>query len=536
MADPSRSGTKERVLFIGWDAADAELLDRWCAGGLLPNVARMRSLGASARMGTTADVFHVSAWPSLFTGTTPDKHGLYHAYVTIPGHQGLLRPRPDSTPFPFLWKLLSDRGKRCVVIDAFLTCPLQGLNGVQIVDWGSWSWFWEPTFVPSGLKAEVRRKFGPYPAEDHSKVGVVPLADFNGFRTRLLAGVQTKTDVVKWLMAKEDWDLLLVVFGESHPAGHYFWQFHDPTFPAYPKTDAGPLRHALLDIYVALDRALGELLQAAGGGTTVFLVSGDGMGPNYSGSHILPDMLGRMGVLNTGAGRPAGAASGSDASGASGGSLLAAVRSRIPKGLRAAVSNVLLSRAQQEKLSLHFKTAGIAWNQTRAYQIENAQEGYIRVNLKGREPAGIVEAGKDYDAICDELARTMEGLINPANGQRAATAVYTTHALYHGPCRAHLPDVVVSWNMGAKLTTELRAERYGVARSVAPSWELAPYYTGNHHPHAFAVAIGPDVPRAARLDGMHILDLAPTILRRYGIDPPEYMDGQVLSALGGSSS
>src|SRR3989304_2203716 len=78
-----------------------------------------------------------------------------------------LRPRPDESPFPFFWKLLDERGKRCVVIDAFLTCPLQSLGGVQIVDWGSWSWFWEPTMIPASLKSEIRRRFGPYPAEDH---------------------------------------------------------------------------------------------------------------------------------------------------------------------------------------------------------------------------------------------------------------------------------------------------------------------------------------------------------------------------------
>ena len=90
---------------------------------------------------------HVSAWPSIFTGTAPDKHGLYHAYVMSPGQQGPVRPRPDRSPFPFLWKLLSDHGKRCVIMDAFLTCPLQGFNGSQIVDWGSWSHFWETTII-----------------------------------------------------------------------------------------------------------------------------------------------------------------------------------------------------------------------------------------------------------------------------------------------------------------------------------------------------------------------------------------------------
>ena len=117
-----------------------------------------------------------------------------------PGQQGPVRPRPDRSPFPFLWKLLSDHGKRCVIIDAFLTCPLQGFNGSQIVDWGSWSHFWETTIIPDTLKRELEKRFGRYPAEDHSKVGMVPPSDFQGFHQRLLSGVAKKTEAVKWLL------------------------------------------------------------------------------------------------------------------------------------------------------------------------------------------------------------------------------------------------------------------------------------------------------------------------------------------------
>ena len=168
-----------RVLFIGLDAGDAELIEQWCQEGLLPNISWMKSRGTWARMRTTAEIVHVSAWPSIFTGTAPDKHGLYHAYVMNPGHQGPLRPRPDRSPFPFLWKLLSDHSKHCVIMDAFLTCPLQNFNGTQIIEWGTWSWFWEPTMLPGSLKRELQRKFGPYPAEDHSKVLTPP--DCQGF-------------------------------------------------------------------------------------------------------------------------------------------------------------------------------------------------------------------------------------------------------------------------------------------------------------------------------------------------------------------
>ena len=85
-------------------------------------------------------------------------------------------------------------------------------------------------------------------------------------------------------MGREDWDLFLVVFGECHGAGHYFWHYQDPEYPAYP-ADAAAELHALRDVYTALDRAIGELCHVDQE-TTVLLVAGDGMGPNYSGSHV----------------------------------------------------------------------------------------------------------------------------------------------------------------------------------------------------------------------------------------------------------
>lgn len=523
----TRSPTSgERTLVIGLDAGDADLIDRWGLEGRLPNITRIKQQGAWGRLKTTADVFHVSAWPSIFTGTKADKHGLYHAYVMRPGHQGLLRPRPDRSPFPFVWKLLNDRGLRSIVIDAFLTCPLRDFNGVQIVDWGSWSWFWEPTMSPPSLRHEVRSRFGPYPAEDHSKVGMVPLADVAGFRQRLLAGVRTKTSLVKWLMEKEPWDFFLVVFGEPHPAGHYFWHLFDDSYVAYPRADPAStgIHHALRDVYVALDTAIGELLQSAGGRTTVWLVSGDGMSANYSGSHMLPDVLTRLGVLNAGAipgARPAAASR----------DVLSTIRGLIPESLRLAVSRALLSRQMQEQLSLRWKTAGISWPHTRAFVIENANEGYIRINLRGREPEGIVSPGEEYVTLVDEIRGAAERLTNPATRQPAALAVYRTDDICDGPCRSHMPDVVIVWNPQARVTNELLLNPDQLIRSAQPACGLAPYYTGNHWPNAFLGALGPAVPAGLTLEGATVLDLAPTLLAQFGVAPPEHMDGRVLHEL-----
>jgi predicted AlkP superfamily phosphohydrolase/phosphomutase len=533
MSAKVEDGRRRRVLLIGLDAGDAELIEQWCAEGALPHIAAMRARGTWARMATTADVLHVSAWPSIFTGTPPDAHGLYHAYVAKPGQQGPVRPRPEDSPVPFLWKLLSDRGRRSVIMDAFMTCPLRDFAGTQIVEWGTWSWFTEPAIIPAALGQEMRARFGPYPAEDHSKIGMIPLPDPEGFRRRLLAAVARKAEVVTWLIDREDWDLFLVVFGECHGAGHYFWHYQDPGYVAYPAAASAELRSALRDVYAALDRAVGELLRHVDETTTVLLVAGDGMGPNYSGSHVLGHLLARMGLLHDAQLGPADAGAASARRRQGGRDLLSALRGMIPRSLRATISRTLLPRSVNERLSLRWKTAGIDWQRTRAYLIENANEGYVRLNLLGREPQGTVAKGADYEALCDEICRTAAEMVNPATGVAAAQAVHKVDDLYQGPCRALMPDVVINWNDEARITTELASTKYGVAHHPQPGYAVAPFYTGNHRPNAFGLAVGPGIAGGASLEGAHILDLAPTLLDHFDIEIPPHMTGRVLRELVG---
>ncbi|RPJ57707.1 MAG: hypothetical protein EHM23_19680 [Acidobacteria bacterium] len=523
------AGNGQRVLFIGLDSADAVLIEQWEKDGFLPNIARMRAGGTSGRMGTTAEILHVSAWPSIFTGVTPDKHGLYHAYVMNPGDQSPTRPKPDKTPSPFFWRQLSDAGKRSIVMDAFMTCPLQNFNGSQIVEWGTWSWFSEPTILPSRLKGEIEAKFGDYPAPEHSKVGTMP--DSRWFRDALIAGVEKKTQVIKWLMQKEEWDLFLAVYGETHAAGHYLWHLHDASYPSHPKDVDPSLRNALRDVYVAIDRGIGEILKQVDNQTTVFLVSGDGMGPNYSASHVLEQLLKEMRMMAT-TGDAGDTQKGSRVgSGFNSKHLLSRIRKMIPQSIRTTVSQTFFSHSMKEKLALKWLTAGIVWEKTRAFLISNANEGYVRVNLKGREPQGIVEPGAEYGQLVEELARVARTLTNPATGKRAAQAVHKTDDIFKGPCRSHLPDLIVNWDPEAKVTDELLAAEFGRIKTKEPGYGIVPFYVGNHRPNAFAVVTGPNVPEGEQLEDGHILDLTPTILTLLGLDAPEYMDGKVLSQL-----
>ncbi|MGH6942874.1 MAG: alkaline phosphatase family protein, partial [Geminicoccaceae bacterium] len=247
-----------RILLIGLDSADADLIERWCGEGRLPTFAGLRREGLWGRLGTTAEVMHVSAWPTLYTGARPGRHGMYHAYQVRAGAQNVLRTRPEWCALPPFWKFLDDAGRKCIVMDAFMDHPLEHFGGIQILEYGTWTWFGEPGTAPPGLRKEIVRRFGAYPSPEHSKVVDVP--DVRWFRDRLLAGVETKARVVRWLLEEHPFDLAFVTFGEPHGAGHYLWHVGDPDYPSHPM-NATALGHPLRDVYEAVDRSIGAILE-----------------------------------------------------------------------------------------------------------------------------------------------------------------------------------------------------------------------------------------------------------------------------------
>jgi predicted AlkP superfamily phosphohydrolase/phosphomutase len=510
-----------RALVLALDSADAELIDAWMEEGHLPTLAALRRRGAWARLGTTADVLHVSAWPTIFTGATPGHHGLYHAVQVRAGTQGVHRTRPEWCALPPFWKLLDDAGRKCLVMDAFMDHPVVGFRGIQILEYGTWTWFSKPRAIPASVGRELLRRFGPYPAPEHLKVLTVPEPAW--FRDRLMAAARWKGKAAGWLLGEMPWNMALIGFGEPHGAGHYLWHQSDPTHPAHSPDEIGAHPHALRDVYAAVDEAIGAILEGLDDSTIVLVMSGDGMGPNYSGSHLLPEVLHRLDVFH-GAGVGSPTTANSDSGRARQRHLTGLIRQAIPIQARQAVTRCL-PRSIHYWLSMKWVNDGIDWERSRAFCIPNSNEGYVRVNLEDREPRGIVPRGSAYTELLDELETRLSELIVPESGRVAASKVMKMDAVFEGRQRRHLPDLVVTWDAHARVLAEVASEACGRVSKLA-AYQVAPFYTGNHRPNAFVVAAGAGVvPGSTLMDG-HILDLAPTIFAILGVEAPQHFEGR----------
>jgi predicted AlkP superfamily phosphohydrolase/phosphomutase len=506
----------DRVLVIGLDMGDAALIEEWGRQGILPTLQSIIEDGIWGRLETTAKALHTSTWPTIFTGTLPGKHGVYYPYQPRPGQQQAQHIGPDQYGVPPFWQIVDRAGKRCIILDAPETFPAKDFTGVQIFEWGTWAWYWKRMITPVEMERQLTERFGAYPLKLEAKRLGFGSPDLAYLHKQLIGGASHKANITKWLMTSCPWDMFLVVFAELHPAGHYFWPRNTPALCDHMSSSAGSSLSELRDVYVAVDTAIGEILNECDDGMMVFVISGDGAGPNHCAWHLLPQVLSRSGFTETWSRTNSG-------NGRSRKPLLSRLRDAVPLPLRSTMSSHLPWQIR-DRLVSQIMTANIDWSRTRAFTLPTDLEGCLRINLRGREPQGVVEPGSQYEEVCSELIEALEKLVNPATGRAAVRHVWRIDHLFPGERRDHLPDLTVVWNDEAEIR-ELYSDRTGVVSepSVDPR-------TGTHHPLSFMAARGARAGRG-KIERGHIVDIAPTVLSHFGIQPPAQMDGQVLDAL-----
>jgi predicted AlkP superfamily phosphohydrolase/phosphomutase len=497
----SRAGP---VLVLGLDMADGGLIRRWSRQGRLPHFADLIAGGTLLELDSTAEILHTSAWPTFATGVLPGRHGVYYPYQPTPGQQFARQIDADQYGERTFWSRANSQKRSCVVYDIPETFPEPDFGGCGIFDWGTWAQYGRTSGQPSSLLRELRARFGKYPlGYEAMRLG---FDRPEGIDERLLRAVRYKSDTVRWLLQRADWDLAVVGFGETHCAGHYLW----PERVRTPNDGPEHLFQRLFAVYAALDEALGSLRANVPGNVTVLVVSGDGVRANQGGWHLLPAMLERLGYAS-------GTGGSSTDAPARRSSLIGRVKQLVPPGLKQQIEAHLPLRFRNQ-LGLQAQAARVNWSQTRAFALPTDLEGCVRINLKGREPQGTVEPGAQYDDLCQELRTHLEELVNPATGAPAVRRVWIRNEIFPGPRQEELPDLIVTWQEDAPIAA-LASPRGGAVEGANP--DIRP---GTHSRSGFLMAQGSDIPRGYLGRG-RLVDVAPTVLRLLGLSPAADLDG-----------
>lgn len=473
----------------------------------------MQGLLARGLAGQTRSVpvlFVQCTWPAFYTGTGPATQGIHSWQQLRPGTYEFYRAyTPDlvrSTPF---WDHLSAAGKRVAILDVPHSGPSQRINGIQLVEWGAHDANHGFATSPPSLAQEVIARFGVHPQRGLCDADRTA-AQLAEFRNSLLRGIDGKVTITKHFLAQEDWDFFAQVFTESHCMGHQGWHLHDRDHPRFNEQDRALVGDPILDIAVAIDRAIGEILACVDEHTTVVVMTSHGMTAKYVAQFMLPDILLRLGVAqpeaNSGGGPlPLSAKRVLDPLLTWGWQQTPRVARRLLEPMRHRTRDLIAipSSALPPPLEAAAGKCFIINN--------NHTHGGIRVNLAGREPAGKVRPGAECESFLEQLADDLLDIVNVESGKRIVNRVIRTADLYQGEGVEHFPDLFVEW-AGTEPVRSIQSRKIGRIDK-----EYAYCRTGEHLPAGMFIATGPGIATGRLNRQVSILDFAPTFCEALGV-------------------
>ena len=153
-----------------------------------------------------------------------------------------------------------------------------------------------------------------------------------------------------------------------------------------------------------------------------------------------------------------------------------------------------LPLALQDWLTTFWRVGRVDWSATRAFCLVADVQGYVRLDLRGREAEGIVAPGDEYDRLGAEIAAGLSTFVDGASGMPVVHEVVRADRLYQtGARRDLLPDLIVQWARTPRAPERsVRSPRYGAIALPLPG-KNADGRSGNHRPHGFLLAAGPGV-------------------------------------------
>jgi predicted AlkP superfamily phosphohydrolase/phosphomutase len=492
-----------KIVVIALDAADAGLIEEWRERGFLPALQNLAKTGRAVPTSNPPGLYTGALWPSFFTAASPGSHGRYFYRQLRPGSYDLVNFDSEGIPLRPFWEVLSDAGRRVGVIDVPKAPLATRLNGLQISDWGSHDTGDAPRSYPTELIGEVLRRFGSDPVGscdlrhgDESSLG--------SLRDALVERLNRKAAISEHCLTQGGFDLFVTTFSEGHCAGHQFWHVHDKAHPRHDAALATELGDPLRDVYVALDAAVGRVIQAAGSEATVIVLASHGMGPHYDGTFLLDDILRRI----EGLGPPR----------------RKAVVEKLRLAWRATPSS-LRQRLQSFGDRIYESAASQDRRRRKCFAVPtNDNCGGIRINLVGREPAGRVRRGAECDRLCDDLRAELLALVEARSGRPVVRDVLRTRDCFSGDRLEDLPDLLVRWHRDAPIGG-VASPRIGRIER-----EYRGNRTGDHRSGGAVYMRGPMIDVSQMPPRVDLTDLAPTIAALLDVTLPE-ADGRPIQSL-----
>lgn len=284
---------KKKVVLIGWDAADWQIIQPMLAAGKLPTLKKFISEGVHGNMSTMNPPYSPMLWTSVATGKTPDKHGVLGFIELDPELQKIRPVTVTQRKVKAIWNILHNQGLKSNLIGWWPSYPAEPINGVIISD--------QFTKVTAKIEEEWPLASGSiHPAELGKELADLRIHPQEITGAHLVPFIPDAANVDQsadnplqilakiishnasihacstWTMENTEWDFTGIYYDLIDHMCHAFMKFHPPRLPQVPVEMFEKFNQAVEGAYRFQDMMLERTLELAGDDALVIIMSDHG--------------------------------------------------------------------------------------------------------------------------------------------------------------------------------------------------------------------------------------------------------------------
>jgi predicted AlkP superfamily phosphohydrolase/phosphomutase len=344
-----------------------------------------------------------------------------------------------------------------------------------------------PMSYPASFSGELFEQLGYYRTLGWAEA-TWPLnegrMDEKTFMDDLMVAFDDRARVILNRLDARDWDLMVGVIESTDRVQHMMWRLIDPAHPMYDAALASTFGDSIERVYRKADDFVGEVVRRVGPDVPVMIVSDHGF-HTWRKAVNLDTWLVQNGYM------------------------------------------ALTGQQQGDKKLADLFGGGtfwenVDWSRTRAYAMGIGQ---IYFNLRGRESRGIVSPGAEASQLADELSAKLLTMKDPEDGTPIIRAVYKRDDIYKGEYFQDAAELQVGMNDGYRVSwqTTLGGSPPGIVYPNTRKW------SADHGGYDYAITSGVLVTnRPITTKAPSIMDIAPTVLKYFGVSVPGEIDGKPL--------